>query len=52
MLEGTFLIPKVRDQTSLVAVYVDDLLVTRSDLDVIHEFKQEMNANFGMTSAY
>lgn len=33
----------------LVAVYVDDLLITGSDIDMIHEFKREMSTIFDMS---
>jgi len=39
----------VKDQKLLVAVYVDDLLVTGSNVSMIYEFKEEMSANFEMS---
>ena len=33
----------------LVAVYVDDLLIIRSSIDMIHEFKREMSTIFEMS---
>lgn len=40
---------KENNQLLIVAVYVDDLLVTGSNLKLIHEFKQEMATKFEMS---
>ena len=40
---------KVRGRLLLVAVYVDDLLVTGSERSMIYEFKEEMSKNFEMS---
>lgn len=37
---------KVKGRLLLVAVYVDDLLVTGSERSMIYEFKEEMSNNF------
>ena len=40
---------QTKDCLLLVAVYVDDLLVTGTNLDVIQEFKREMAMKFEMS---
>ena len=40
---------KRNEDTLIVAVYVDDLLVTGSDITMINEFKDEMAARFEMS---
>ena len=37
------------DRLLLVAVYVDDLLITGSDQSMLHGFKKEMSSNFEMS---
>lgn len=40
---------RANDHLLLVAVYVDDLLITGSSFDMIREFKKEMSDNFEMS---
>ena len=36
------------EQRLIVGVYVDDLIITRGDMEVLRRFKREMSKNFKM----
>lgn len=40
---------RTKEHLLIVAVYVDDLFVTGSSVELIHEFKKEMATNFDMS---
>ena len=37
------------EQRLIVGVYVDDLIITRGDMEAIERFKREMSKNFKMS---